>query len=204
LDRSGIIAFRRAAGAVAAGDEYLHFSVYINAGLSHDSTAVNASATPLINAEHAAFIQGGVSICVGGCNAANTPSVARALGCRVASGLDKVTVFLAAPQSSALLNDLRANGAIAVVFNQPSTHRSIQLKGRDAVVDAPATDDMRIVEHHREAFVGELRPMGYDPRLIRTLLSCAPEDLVAVHFTPYAAFTQTPGPRAGEPLRENA
>ena len=31
-----------------------------------------------------------------------------------------------------MLDDIAANGMIAVVFSQPSTHRTIQLKGTDA------------------------------------------------------------------------
>ena len=49
-------------------------------------------------------------------------------------------------------------------------------------------------------FVAELAALGYAEPLVRAFLWCDPAELVAVGFTPCAAFQQTPGPRAGLPL----
>ena len=40
--------------------------------------------------------------------------------------------------------------------------------------------------------------------MVRALLWIEPEDLATLAFTPAAAFTQTPGPGAGAPLRPAA
>ena len=157
--------------------------------------------TPLIDAEHAAFMQGGVSVSVGGCNADKLPSLTRALGCRVSADRVQVTVFVAAGHAGVLLDDLRANGAIAVVFSQPSTHRTVQLKGKDAQVRLLRPGELQLVDAYRNSFVAELKSLYYDPQLVRAFLSCPSEDIVALEFTPCAAFSQTPGPHAGEPLK---
>lgn len=162
---------------------------------------MQSSSVPQIDAEHAAFMQGGVSLSAGGCGEGNMPSQARATGCRISADRMRVTLFLSATQAATLLRDIRANGAIAVVFSRPSTHRTIQLKGRDAAVSAITGRDIDIVTAYRHAFAEELKPLGFDPALIHALLSCPPEDLVAVTFTPTQAFSQTPGVNAGEPLR---
>ncbi len=156
---------------------------------------------PLITDEHAGFMESGLSISIGGCNAEKLASVCRAIGCRVSPDRRRVTVFVSASQGRLLLDDLRATGAIAVVFSLPSTHRTLQLKGRDAIVEPLGVGDLQRVEAYREGFVRELEPLGYEPRLVRTFLACAPDDIVALTFTPREAFSQTPGPHAGEPLK---
>jgi hypothetical protein len=103
-------------------------------------------------------------------------------------------------QCEALLRDLRETRAIAVVFSQPSTHRTIQLKGADAALGPLAPGDPALIEANRVALVKDMGPIGYDEAFARTLLAYEPADLVAATFTPTAAFAQTPGPQAGKRL----
>ena len=55
-----------------------------------------------------------------------------------------------------------------------------------------------------EAFTVEIGSIGFAPRVAGTILQAEPDDVVGVRFTPQAAFDQTPGPRAGEPLAAGA
>jgi hypothetical protein len=155
----------------------------------------------LIDAEHAAFLAtAGVSISVGACNAERLPSLTRAIGCRIADDRSRVTVFVIVAQSREVLDDVRANGRIAVVFSEPHTHRTVQLKGEDAVAEGLIDGDRARIERYRDAFTAELGALGYSPLFTRTLLDCSGGEVVAVSFTPAAAFSQTPGPKAGAPL----
>ena len=157
---------------------------------------------PVLDEELAAFIQRGeISIHAASRNAALESNLSRALGCRVAPGRRRVTIFLLASQSGAILADFRANGAIAAVFSQPSTHRTVQLKGTDAAVEAVEEGDAARIARHREAFASELASIGFPEALPRALLAGARADVVAVGFTPLEAFQQTPGPTAGTPIR---
>jgi hypothetical protein len=158
----------------------------------------------LIDADHAAFVQRGVSISAAACGRNNMPSQSRAKGCRLSYDRLTLTLFFSASQAADLLRDIRDNGAIAVVFSEPPTHRTVQLKGKDARVSPMLDGDLRIVESYCDAFVQSLEPLGYSPPTIRTMLAYRPDDLVAVSFTPAQAFSQTPGPGAGEPLRKPA
>jgi Pyridoxamine 5'-phosphate oxidase len=161
---------------------------------------VTRNSSPL-DPEHAAFVQGGVSIIAASRNANNEPSLSRAIGCRVAQDRRQVTFFLSAAQSGALLADLRANGAVAVVFSQPSTHRTLQLKGTDAAVTTLGKDDVHILAAYRQRLTAELAPLGFSEPFTRALFSCPTGDVVAVNFTVAEAFVQTPGPKAGTPLQ---
>ena len=159
------------------------------------------SQDPPLDEANAAFIQSGVSLIAASRNAANMPTLARALGCRVSADRRRVTVFVARSQAAVLLDNVVATGTVAVVFTQPSSHRAIQLKGSDAKLLPLEAGDRKIMTALVEGFATELAPLGYSGAFVRALLACPPEDVVAIAFTPDAAFSQTPGARAGAPLR---
>ena len=155
---------------------------------------------PLTEAQ-AAFIAGPRSIFAASRGADGLPSLCRALACKVAADRRSVTVLLHPQRAAALLQDIAASGEIAVVFNEPPTHRTLQIKGRDARPVSTPADAAQSVDAHIEAFAQELDPMGFRGHLIGVVVRGAPEPNglvpVAVQFTPDAVFEQTPGPRAG-------
>lgn len=156
---------------------------------------------PLFDAEHAAFMQRGVSLSVGSCSTGNLPHVTRALGCWIAPDRRTVRILVSRRQSVEVLADIGKNAAIAVVFSDPSTLRTVQLKGRDATEEIASEDDAQVVAAYRHAFVKMLDPHGYDEAAVSTALAISRPDIVALRFTPCAAFTQTPGLGAGEALK---
>jgi hypothetical protein len=159
------------------------------------------SAPPLLDASTCAFLQGAVSISAASRGAGGLPVLARASGCRVAPDRRGVALFVARSKSGALIEAVRATRAVAAVFSLPSSHRTVQLKGADAGVGPPAAGDFDAVGRYIEAFAAELGPLGYHGALARALLWLDAADLAVLSFTPSAAFSQTPGPGAGAPLR---
>lgn len=158
-------------------------------------------AAPVIDAQQAAFLQQGVSITACSCNADKVTSIARVFGCKLSSDLRHITLYLSRIQAAAILADVKANGAIAVVFSEPPTHRTIQLKGKDARITDPDDDAWTIVEKHNEEFAQSLLPIGFTREFTHALLACPESELIGISFSPDAAFSQTPGPKAGENLR---
>jgi hypothetical protein len=161
------------------------------------NSSTSPAASPL-QAVDTDFMQRGVSLMVGACSDDKMPVVARATGCRVFKDQGKVSVLMSATQGAEVLRCIRQNGAVAVVFSQPSTHRTIQVKGKDASVTGAVSDDHDLAARYRDMFAAELAPLGFNPDLIRTFLACPPADLVSLNFTPDEAYTQTPGPAAGQ------
>jgi hypothetical protein len=159
------------------------------------------TAPPLLDESTASFVLGAVSISVASRGAGALPVLARASGCRVAADRRGVALFLARSKSAALIEAVGATRAVAAVFSLPSSHRTVQLKGADASVAAPAAGDYEAVGRYVEAFAAELEPLGYHGALARALLRLDADDLAVLSFTPSAAFSQTPGPGAGAPLR---
>lgn len=157
-----------------------------------------------IGPDDAAFICGGVGMSVSTCRPGALPTMARCTGARIAPDRRIVTILLAATPAAAFLDDLRRTGTIAAVFSRPSTHRTLQLKGSDARIVPIETGDAERALRYVDAFAAEVVPFGYPEPLIRAFLASPADDLTAVQFTVSAAFSQTPGPQAGEPLPQPA
>lgn len=165
------------------------------------SMSTSRRATPVLDEEHATFIQGGVSVVVATRDADLVPDVVRGCGCRVSADRRRVTVLVEPDRAGTVLEDIRGNGMVAVVFSQPSTHRTIQLKGTDAKLTRVTAADQAIATRHHAAWVAELTSIGYTADFASVVHGRAQQGMVAIAFTPIAAFQQTPGPGAGERLR---
>jgi len=161
-------------------------------------TGGTGRASPL-DAGNAAFIQGGVSVIVASRNDELVADVVRGCGCRVSRNRREVTVLVEPSQAGTLLDDIAANGMVAVVFSQPSTHRTIQLKGSDARLVPVTAADRAVAARHLRAWIDDLCRVGYGPEWADAVRG-RPERLAAIRFTPSAAFQQTPGPGAGQRL----
>ena len=149
-----------------------------------------------------AFVAGGVSIGIGTRDADLRPHTVRAVGGRHDAG--RIVLFVPCGPGAPVLRDIEANGRIAVVFSSPSSHRTVQLKGRDAHVVPLEPDDRAIAFAYREALGRDLMSIGYPPGLVEPLLAGIEGPLAGVAFTPDEGFDATPGPRAGAPLRGGA
>ena len=155
----------------------------------------------LLDETNAALIQGGVSISASSRTSENVPVMARAVGCRVSPDRRTVTLLFHGPAAEDFLESIRTSRRIAVVFSQPSTLQTIQLKGSDAVAAAAHKRDLELTTAYCNSIVAILSPLGYPEPMLRAILWSEPERLWTVAFTPTEAFLQTPGPRAGERLK---
>jgi len=162
--------------------------------------AMAGSAAPLLTAEHAAFITSGVSTLAASRDADHRPSLARAHGCRVSPDRRRVSVLVARTHAGTVLDDIGRCGAVAVVFSYPPTHRTMQLKGTDAVVRPATPEDVAGAAAYVETFADCVLPLGHTREQIHTLFAAPAADFAAVEFTPTAAFDQTPGLKAGAPM----
>ncbi|RYY81227.1 MAG: hypothetical protein EOO24_42515 [Comamonadaceae bacterium] len=147
-----------------------------------------------------AMMERGVSVIVGSRDAALRPSIMRALGSCIEDGGRKVTVFVSRRQSRQLVQDIAATGHVAAVFSEPSTHRTVQVKARRALLRSATADDGPLLARYLASMEHEIQQVGFAPRLTRAMLAHTLEDLVAISFEPEVAFDQTPGPRAGTRL----
>jgi hypothetical protein len=150
--------------------------------------------------EQLAFMRRGVSVIVGSRDANLRPSVMRGVGSDVSEDGSLITVFLVRSQARQLLQDIAATGQLAVVFSEPSSHRSLQLKAGKATLRNATAQDEPLLARYLASMEHELGQVHIPPQVTRALLSHRIADVVAVSFVPEQAFDQTPGPRAGTVL----
>ena len=143
----------------------------------------------------------GVSVIVSSCGHDLTPSLMRAVGSQVSPQGERITVFLNRQQSTQLLRDVASTGRVAVVFSEPHSHRTVQVKSSHARLREITPDDAPALQRYLEAMQGELDRIGFAPDFAAAMLAHRFDDLSAIEFTPSQAFDQTPGPHAGQPLR---
>ena len=155
---------------------------------------------PILDAALRAFLDGPIAINVASHDAALLPSIARAYGCKVSADGNRITVFVETRSAAAVLGDLRAGAAIAVVFCLPSTHATLQFKSDGASIVPLVPGDREIMRAYARAFRAEIASLGYDEQFSAGLVAPAGADAVAIEFAPTAVFDQTPGPEAGKPL----
>ncbi|MFC6673295.1 pyridoxamine 5'-phosphate oxidase family protein [Marinobacterium aestuariivivens] len=167
-------------------------------------TTHKTAATEPLDEALAAFIESRLSIQVASSDARGLATLARGYGAQVSPDRCRVRVLLACSQSDALLRDIEASGRIAVLFNEPESHRSVQLKGRDAQVEPATERDRAALPAYVDTLSRRLQHFQVPEAFSRALLSLADDDLVAVSFSPCEAYGQTPGPQAGEPLPAGA
>lgn len=152
---------------------------------------------PLLTDDYACFIQGAVSILAASRDSRCVPSVSRAIALRVSADRREVTLLLATSQCRQLLADIASTRAVAMVCTEPSTHRTVQIKGFDARLTPLQDGDYALATAHNEAFAEHLMPLGYARELALTVHDVSGDTLTAVTFAVDAMFEQTPGPRAG-------
>ena len=158
------------------------------------------AAPPLLSADVLAMMVRGVSVNVASRDAALRPSLMRAVGSDVAPDGSRITVYLARSQSGQLLQDIASTGHLAVVFSEPATHRSVQLKAGAATLRPATESDRPVLARYLASMEHEVARVGFPPPLTRAMLACRLDDVVAVTFAPEEAYDQTPGPRAGKSL----
>jgi hypothetical protein len=153
-----------------------------------------------LDAELSQFLQSGLSITLCSRNADLVPSVAKALACRVSADGQRITVYAARPRARDVLRDAAAGGRVAVAASLPSTHRTVQLKGRLLDVADLPLDDAPVVAAGIAALRADLAHYGFPPEVTATYLHFAADDSVALTIAIDEAFEQTPGPNAGARL----
>jgi hypothetical protein len=155
--------------------------------------------TPL-SVEHAEFLQGGLAIDLATRDRRNIPSLARAIGCRIAPDRSRLSVLVANRMIDRFIAALTDTQMIAAVFCLASTHRAVQVKGTDAVIEKALPTDVALVEQTITEFAADIVKLGFEEAHARADMTYRPEELIVITFTPDAVYEQTPGPDAGKRL----
>lgn len=143
------------------------------------------------------FIASPVMIIVGSRDAANRPSIGRAVGAR-APREDCAEVVLSAWQWPETAANLIANGQAAITFARPSDYVSYQIKG-NVTLRAAGPEDLELSAFYRAAVLEMFSKLGLAAELVRPWL--VDRDPVVASLKVRELYIQTPGPKAGTAIR---
>lgn len=159
-----------------------------------------SASAPTLTPAQIEFICGPRSIIAAAYDLQRRPAMARALGCKIGSDQRSVILLLHPRQGAALIQHAEASRRIAVVFSEPATHQTLQLKGDDVQAAATPDDADTIIGRRIDGFLAEISRQGFDREVAHGLVRGTPEPARALRFTISAGFEQTPGPSAGARL----
>lgn len=142
------------------------------------------------------LLEAGVAHQVGACTADGRPLLSRGLGAQLEND-GRLTVIVSAESGREVLAAIRETGRVSVNFTLPENYRSLNLIGRDAVVEFGGASFRSLVDERHRTFAEQLARIGFRPEYTQAWHNPPDAELMAVRFTPLSARNQTPGPGAG-------
>lgn len=151
----------------------------------------------MIDDDLAAFLQQGLAINLGTCNARLEPSASWVPAAVVEPGGTHLVAYVPSVGAHDVLADLHANGRAALVFARPQDDRACQVKGTFESSRDARDDERPAIEAQWAGFRHQLDLIGTPGESTRAWVTWP---CVAVRLRVTALFSQTPGPDAGAPL----
>jgi hypothetical protein len=142
------------------------------------------------------LLEAGVAHQIGACTADGQPLLCRGVAAQLESD-GRLAVVVSAESGGDVLEAIRQTGRVSVNFTLPTTYRSLNFVGRDAVVEFGGAPLHDLVEKRHDAFREQLARIGFTPGYTAAWHRPECDDLMVVRFTPLSARNQTPGPGAG-------
>ena len=154
----------------------------------------------MISPSTAAFLEAGSALIVGSVDRDGAPHASRGWGITVTDAArDQVRLLMDSDDVRAASN-LAETGAISITGGDVRTLRSIQLKGHARGREAASVRDRSWSDHFCDLFFTAVQESDGVPRVFMERLR--PPELVAWTVHVEELYDQTPGPRAGNAIRE--
>lgn len=125
------------------------------------------------------------------------PDIVHGVGFASGPAPGLLTIYLPHATSARSVANLRENGLVAVALAEPLTHRTVQVKGRCAMLRDARPAERADIEQCLGEFARQVGVLGMPPAVLRALSHWPAH---AVEMSVDAVFEQTPGPGAGAPL----
>lgn len=170
-----------------------------NAVKSDETTATDAreSRASWIDSSVRALFDSGCATLVGSASPDGKPHLVYGWGPRLSEDGRSLTVFVDRLRSEQTVSNCTGGRPMGVTVADVVSYRSVQVKGRCTAIGEADAVDREWVERHRAAFLTATALVGDPPGVVRRMWM---QEVVRFDMTVEAAFNQTPGPEAGQPL----
>jgi hypothetical protein len=144
------------------------------------------------------YVETGLSFFVGTVDAEGFPAACRAYALRSNDDFSVVTVYVPVNVSQETIANVATTRRVAIGATHPIDHGSIQIKGTTRGVRLARPEEEAFVQKRLEEYTDLLDMIGVPRRIMRGVTHWP---AFAIDVTVEELFDQTPGPRAGEPIR---
>ena len=134
---------------------------------------------------------------IGSANVDLKPSHSFALGARINSAAETITVFVCKEISHTVLKDCETSKR-AVFYSTLFSHEAYQVKGNVTQVEPLSEEDRSASKEHCEKFIQATTEMGMPPENTRKIFGLTADTAITIELE--QIFDQTPGPNAGKPI----
>ena len=156
-----------------------------------------------LSEEHIEFLTGGVFTYAAAASSALVPDIAVVAASFIDPVTNRIRIAVDAVQSETLLALLSATQKVAVVFSDPISLKTFQLKGHDVKVGPTSAHDLPEIEHQIALKNERLAQIDFGEPYGSTYHHCDLQKMVFIHFTITEWYDQTPGPNAGKPVQHS-
>ncbi len=143
-------------------------------------------------------IDEGMSVIVGTVSPDGLPAGCRAICATSADDLKTMTVYVPMATSREVVANVATTRRLAVVGSYPPDHSTMQVKGTTTNVRLAHDSEQELLRLRLDRFADVLHLLGVPRRMVRSM-SYWPA--FAIDMNVEEVFEQTPGPKAGTPLR---
>ena len=140
----------------------------------------------------------GMSVFVGTVSPDGLPAGCRAIAVVSPDHLKTITVYVPMATSRDVIANVAATKRLAVVATYPPDHSAMQLKGTTTAVRLAADEEAELLRYRIEKFADVLHDLGIPKRIGRSISHWP---AFAIDMKVEEVFDQTPGPKAGSPIR---
>jgi len=151
----------------------------------------------ILDEQTAGWMASGVVVTAASRDAAHLPSLASVLACQPEVGGARLRFVIGRSANEAFRRDLAAGGPLAIVFSEPTTFRTLQVKSGSAVAVAVDAGDAARIRAHADAERAELLATNNPESFVSSFLEVDAADVAAYECVIEEIYSQTPGPGAG-------
>jgi hypothetical protein len=145
------------------------------------------------------FTEGGISILVGTVDAEGMPACVRGVALAPkADDFSVVTLYIPVDTGHETVANIATTRRIAINCTAPVEHASVQLKGTTRGVRLARESEAELVRTRVEEWAAILERIGTPRRITRGMTHWP---AFAIDVAVEEIYDQTPGPKAGNPLR---
>jgi hypothetical protein len=128
------------------------------------------------------------------------PLIARALAIAIVENGSIARIYANASCAPTFISQLGEGTQIAIAVEQPSTHRSVQLKGSVKAINALERDALIYCQAYRARFANSVEPYGFTQQMSHIFIPDPDHSAIAIDMAIAQVFEQSPGPDAGNRL----